>query len=183
MSRIGGRGKLAEMTALGPIAPARATRSFKLDLSTRGYQVLFHLDEANHCPGCGHSQWIVGRVTAECVFCSTALPLAESEAAGLNPSGHRAVALHVVDTAEPGADKRQHEREPGEGRTIALHLDGSPHAFVLHNISAGGVMGPALPGLTDAQSLMIELEDGTMLPAELRWSDGEHAGLAFVFPA
>jgi hypothetical protein len=170
------------MTALGPIVPAR---SFRLDLSTRGYQVLFHLDETNHCPGCGRSQWLVGRVTAECVFCSTALPLAESELAGLNPTGHRAVALHVIEPgdASPIPDKRTHERKPGEGRTVALHLDGSPYAFALHNISAGGVMGPALPGLTEASTLMIELEDGTMLPAQLRWSDGEHAGLAFVFPA
>ena len=168
------------MTAHGPITPAT---SFRLDLSARGYQVLFHSDETNHCPGCGRSQWIVGRVTAECVFCSTALPLAESELAAPNPTGHRAVALHVVEASESDTDKRRHERRSGEGRTIALHLDGSPHAFVLHNISAGGVMGPALPGLTEASSLMIELEDGTMLPAELRWSDAEHAGLAFVFPA
>jgi hypothetical protein len=34
--------------------------------------------EVNHCPGCGRSQWIVGRVSAECAFCSTALPLADS---------------------------------------------------------------------------------------------------------
>lgn len=34
-------------------------------------------NEANHCPGCGRSQWIIGRSTAECAFCATALPLAE----------------------------------------------------------------------------------------------------------
>jgi hypothetical protein len=37
----------------------------------------YRKNEANHCPGCGRSQWIVGRTTAECAFCSTALPLAE----------------------------------------------------------------------------------------------------------
>jgi hypothetical protein len=31
--------------------------------------------EVNHCPGCGRSQWLVGRTTAECAFCATALPL------------------------------------------------------------------------------------------------------------
>ena len=167
---------------MSPIVPAK---SFRLDLSTRGYQVLFRQDETNHCPGCGRSQWLVGRVTAECAFCSTALPLAESELAGLNPSGHRAVALHVIEgTPQRGAhrDKRTDAREPGNGRTVALHLDGSPHAFALQNISAGGAMGPALPGITEAASLMIELEDGTMLAAELRWTDGEAAGLAFLMP-
>lgn len=31
-------------------------------------------DETNTCPGCGRSHWHVGRVTAECGFCGTALP-------------------------------------------------------------------------------------------------------------
>lgn len=31
---------------------------------------------ANICPDCGHSQWMVGRVAAECAHCETALPLA-----------------------------------------------------------------------------------------------------------
>jgi tRNA(Ile2) C34 agmatinyltransferase TiaS len=38
----------------------------------------YHIGETNHCPGCGRSQWSVGRITAECAFCSTALPLADS---------------------------------------------------------------------------------------------------------
>jgi hypothetical protein len=27
------------------------------------------------CPGCGRTHWLVGRSTAECAFCATALPL------------------------------------------------------------------------------------------------------------
>lgn len=38
----------------------------------------YHAGETNRCPGCGHAQWIIGLATAECVFCSTALPLADS---------------------------------------------------------------------------------------------------------
>jgi hypothetical protein len=34
--------------------------------------------ETNHCPGCDRSHWIIGRSTAECAFCHTALPLADS---------------------------------------------------------------------------------------------------------
>lgn len=43
----------------------------------RGYAPVFRRGEVNHCPGCGRSQWWVGRILAECAFCSTAVPLAE----------------------------------------------------------------------------------------------------------
>ena len=29
-------------------------------------------------PGCGRTHWIIGRISAECAFCATALPLAET---------------------------------------------------------------------------------------------------------
>jgi hypothetical protein len=38
-------------------------------------------DQTNHCPRCGRSHWHVGRITAECAFCSTALPLTEQGSA------------------------------------------------------------------------------------------------------
>lgn len=47
----------------------------KLNPAVRGYAVLYRENETNHCPGCGRTHWYVGRVTAECGFCSTALPL------------------------------------------------------------------------------------------------------------
>lgn len=40
------------------------------------------------CPGCNRSHWIIGRVTAECCFCGTALPLADS-----NASAERRISL------------------------------------------------------------------------------------------
>lgn len=40
-----------------------------------GYRIVYRMDEPNRCPGCGQSQWIVGRATAECAFCATAVPL------------------------------------------------------------------------------------------------------------
>ena len=46
--------------------------------TARGYQVLYRRDEVNHCPSCGRTHWYVGRVSAECAFCSTALPLVEA---------------------------------------------------------------------------------------------------------
>jgi len=43
--------------------------------ATRGYAILYRASEVNHCPGCGRSNWLVGRSTAQCAFCDTALPL------------------------------------------------------------------------------------------------------------
>ena len=46
------------------------------DRQQRGYCVVYRDAEVNHCPGCGRTRWYVGRVSAECGFCATALPLA-----------------------------------------------------------------------------------------------------------
>src|SRR3546814_1132961 len=46
---------------------------------TNGYRVAFHADEVNHCPGCGGTQWLVGRLVAECAFCAAAVPLRSEE--------------------------------------------------------------------------------------------------------
>nr|WP_317893622.1 hypothetical protein [uncultured Sphingomonas sp.] len=40
-----------------------------------GYRAAYRLSETNHCPGCGQSHWFVGRMSAECAFCHTALPI------------------------------------------------------------------------------------------------------------
>lgn len=44
----------------------------------RGYSILYRENETNHCPGCGRTHWYIGRLSAECGFCSTAIPLAEA---------------------------------------------------------------------------------------------------------
>src|SRR6185295_1339160 len=46
--------------------------------NSRGYHAVYHDGEINHCPGCGRTHWLIGRVSAECAFCSTALALAEA---------------------------------------------------------------------------------------------------------
>ena len=57
------------------------------DPSRHGYSPTYWPGEVNHCPGCGRSQWIIGRITAECAFCATALPLQHTgfEGMGLGP--------------------------------------------------------------------------------------------------
>lgn len=48
-----------------------------LALAARGYHAVYREHETNHCPGCGRVHWIIGRLTAECAFCATALPLGD----------------------------------------------------------------------------------------------------------
>ena len=50
--------------------------------ATRGYHMLYREREVNHCPGCGRTHWLVGRLLAECAFCATALPLESANVAG-----------------------------------------------------------------------------------------------------
>lgn len=46
-------------------------------LAHRGYCPIYRENEVNNCPGCGRTQWLVGRISAECCFCATALPLSD----------------------------------------------------------------------------------------------------------
>lgn len=52
------------------------------DPSRRGYHIAYRENEVNHCPGCGRSHWYIGRLSAECGFCGTALPLLEGLSTG-----------------------------------------------------------------------------------------------------
>ena len=44
---------------------------------------MYRENQVNHCPGCGRTHWYVGRMSAECGFCSTALPLADAGSSGV----------------------------------------------------------------------------------------------------
>jgi len=57
-------------------------KAFPHDPSRRGYHVVYREREVNRCPSCGRSHWYVGRLTAECGFCGTALPLVEKLSTG-----------------------------------------------------------------------------------------------------
>lgn len=41
----------------------------------RPYLMVYHQGEKNRCPGCGRSSWNVGRTTAQCSFCDSALEI------------------------------------------------------------------------------------------------------------
>ena len=71
--------------------------SFSHNPIARGYNVVYRADQVNHCPGCGRTHWYVGRISAECGFCATALPLAEatSRGAGSHSRNHRPMFLQA----------------------------------------------------------------------------------------
>jgi hypothetical protein len=73
----------------------KQNEGFAHDPQNRGYSVVYRENEVNHCPGCGRTHWYVGRVSAECGFCATALPLvaATSRGAGTHSRGHRPLTL------------------------------------------------------------------------------------------
>ena len=58
--------------------------------NARGYHAVYHEGEVNHCPGCGRTHWIIGRLSAECAFCGTALALAETGMTGIGLFRHPA---------------------------------------------------------------------------------------------
>ena len=66
--------------------PHGGTNHFRPE--SRGYHVVYRDHETNHCPGCGRSQWLIGRLMAECAFCSTALPLESGMAMGNSSVRH-----------------------------------------------------------------------------------------------
>lgn len=47
-----------------------------------GYRIVYRMNETNHCPGCGQMHWIIGRTSAECAFCATAVPLQDGRTTG-----------------------------------------------------------------------------------------------------
>src|SRR5690242_21154698 len=90
----------------------RALDSFAAGLAKRGHHIVYRANESNNCPGCGRSQWYIGRVSAECGFCGTAVPLAETyrqEAVAPAPRPRGAVGT---------ADQRRFPRMSSKGRKL-----------------------------------------------------------------
>lgn len=67
----------------------QAERARVIEPALMGYRITYHREEANRCPGCGNSNWHVGRISAQCAFCDTTLPFAEGGAISM------ALPLHV----------------------------------------------------------------------------------------
>ena len=158
----------------------RATPTFAVSLAQRGHHIVYRTNADNHCPGCGRSQWYIGRISAECGFCGTAVPLAEArhdevgQRAGTAPSRSRVSA--------GTADQRRHARMPAKGRKLQLLIDGSPSSFALHNISEGGAMGDGASNLSPGTNVYVRFEGGILVPAVVKWTEDGLLGLAFDAP-
>jgi hypothetical protein len=154
----------------------RATASFAAGLAKRGHHIVYRVNESNHCPGCGRSQWYIGRVSAECGFCGTAVPLAETswqEASSAIPRPRNTVSA---------ADQRRFPRMNTNGRELKLLIDGSPTSFAIHNISEGGLMGDHVRDLEPGAKVHVRFEGGILVPAVVRWAEDGLVGLAFIDP-
>lgn len=152
----------------------RATPSFAATLANRGHHIVYRANAANHCPGCGRSHWYIGRISAECGFCGTAIPLAEarSDCRIANGAGKRASAR----------DQRRFPRMSAKGRNLQLLIDGSPVSFALHNISEGGAMGDNVRDLAPGANVTVRFEGGILVPAVVKWAEDGLVGLAFTTP-
>lgn len=153
----------------------RASSSFAAGLAQRGHHIVYRANTSNHCPGCGRSHWYIGRVSAECGFCGTAIPLAEArrdDAGGVAPR----------KSTVPSGEQRRHPRAPGKGRKLQLLIDGSPTSFALQNISEGGAMGDSTSNLAPGAKVHVRFEGGILVPAIVKWAEDGLVGLAFVTP-
>jgi hypothetical protein len=153
----------------------RATASFAAGLAQRGHHIVYRANESNHCPGCGRSHWYIGRISAECGFCGTAVPLAEARHDdAVSPASRR--------SSIPSADQRRHRRTTAKGRKLQLLIGGSPTKFALHNISEGGAMGDNVTGLEPGAKVHVRFEGGILVPAVVKWAEDGLIGLAFITP-
>ena len=153
----------------------RALPSFAATLANRGHHIVYRANQSNHCPGCGRSQWYIGRVSAECGFCGTAVPLAEARGDyGGSPTGSA--------RSSASGNQRRFARMPAKGRDLKLLIDGSPTNFALHNISEGGAMGDSALDLAPGAKVNVRFEGGILVPAVVKWAEDGLVGLAFEAP-
>jgi hypothetical protein len=52
-------------------------------MTPRTFRPVYRPGETNRCPGCSATSWHVGRTSAECAMCFTAIPLASDPARAL----------------------------------------------------------------------------------------------------
>lgn len=158
----------------------RATSSFAAGLAHRGHHIVYRANAQNHCPGCGRSQWFIGRISAECGFCGTAVPLAEAK---FDDHATRTGSSNLRSRKAAGtAEQRRFPRMSAKGRKLQLLIDGSPVNFALHNISEGGAMGDGIENLAPGASVHVRFEGGILVPAVVKWTDDGLVGLAFTAP-
>lgn len=69
---------------------------FGIRRALESVRLVYRPRETNLCPGCGQSHWMIGRMTAECAHCGTALPLHAGASAG-----HSALSSRAANGSSP----------------------------------------------------------------------------------
>src|SRR4051794_5867725 len=161
---------------------SRDQRDVGAGLAGRGHHVVYRAEETNRCPGCGRVNWLVGRQSAECAFCGTAIALAEAKWVGGSSAAGPDAAKARRGGKATGINRRQHDRLEGNDRPPQLLIDGSPHNFAIHNLSAGGLMGDAPAELEAGDTVQVRFEGGIIVPAAVKWVEDDLLGLAFDSP-
>src|SRR5256714_4229061 len=156
----------------------RATPSFAATLANRGHHIVYRANSDNHCPGCGRAHWYIGRISAECGFCGTAVPLAEARLADAATGPGSSRERPAAGTAE----HRRFPRMPAKGRKLKLLIDGSPTSFAIHNISEGGLMGDQVADLEPGAHVYVRFEGGILVPAAVKCAADGLVGLALFNP-
>lgn len=154
---------------MGMVVFERTGEALPEALARRGHHIVYRANEENRCPGCGRCNWHIGRISAECGFCGTAVPLAEAR-------------LDGDRVKRSGSDKRRHERTETPDRQLQLLIDDSPASFAMKNLSAGGAMGKSRARLKPGARVQVRFEGGILVPATVRWTDKGLFGLAFDQP-
>jgi hypothetical protein len=82
----------------------------------------------------------------------------------------------------PGGDRRYQARENVGLRPVKIIAGGGEHSFFIRNISPRGVMGQTSIVVVPGQVVRLQFENGTIVPATVRWTRGSSAGLQFIRP-
>jgi len=71
----------------------------------QGYRLFYHPEHVNVCPGCGHSSWYVGRITAQCAHepCGMALDIKGADVTN--------AAVATIVARRPKSDEFIHHNE------------------------------------------------------------------------
>lgn len=72
------------LTSFGHSVPAPVPHRYASTLQPH-YAPTYHADTLNYCPGCSGTHWLIGRMTAQCARCDTALPLAQMAETPVHP--------------------------------------------------------------------------------------------------
>lgn len=78
-----------------------------------------------------------------------------------------------------GEQRRTQRFTCGPGQVVGLVVRGHRHVVPIYNISAGGAMIRMPRKLRVGERLTVAMGSGVVLPATVRWLDGERAGLSF----